>query len=155
MRTNSILLAFFVIGASFLMTPSCKKNGNCNKKNISSNGSDESHNFGMNCMTCHASGGEGYGCFTAAGSVSNATLTTNVSSGTVKFYTLANGGGTLKYEVAIDSKGNFHTTESNDYTGLFPAITGPNGTTNYMSSSVPSGACNSCHGVSTAVLYGN
>jgi cytochrome c553 len=155
MRTNSILLAIFVIGASFLMTPSCKKNGNCNKKNISKNGSDESHNFGMNCMNCHASGGEGYGCFTAAGSVSNASLTTNISSGTVKFYTLANGGGTLKYEVAIDSKGNFHTTESNDYTGLFPAITGPNGTTNYMSSSVSSGACNSCHGVSTAELYGN
>ena len=61
----------------------------------------------------------------------------------------------LEDMLKIDSKGNFHTTESNDYTGLFPAITGPNGTTNYMSTVVPAGACNSCHGVSTAKLYAN
>jgi hypothetical protein len=155
MKITSILtVLFFVVGISVSL-PSCKKDGDCSVSNISSNGSDDSHNFGQNCLTCHKSGGEGKGCFNAAGSVYNTALSAHLSSGTVKFYTQPNGGGTLKYTVAIDSKGNFYTTESNTYTGLYPAITGPNGTTNYMSTTIGSGACNSCHGSSTSALFAN
>lgn len=155
MKINSILFILF-IGITILgSTLSCKKEGNCDEKNISEAGNDESHNFGMNCMQCHKSDGEGEGCFSVAGSVSNTSLAAPLTSGTVKLYTAANGGGTLKHTIQIDSKGNFHTTESIDYTGLYAAITGPGGTTNYMSSSLTNGACNTCHGVSTSKLWGN
>lgn len=155
MKINSILLGVF-IGSSVLMsTLSCKKEGTCDEKNISEAGSDESHNFGNNCMQCHSSGGEGEGCFSIAGSASTTSLDSPLTSGTVKLYTAANGGGTLKHTIQIDSKGNFHTTESIDYTGLYAAITGPSGTTNYMSSSLTNGSCNTCHGVSTSKLWGN
>lgn len=155
MKVNSFLIGLFAISIAFLISPSCKKNNTCGEVNISEAGGDESHNFGMNCMNCHTSGGKGEGCFTAAGSVSNSSLTSNLTSGTVKFYTQPNGGGTLKYTIQIDSKGNFHTTESNDFTGLFPVITGADGIPHYMSSSLSSGSCNSCHGVSTGKLYAN
>ena len=155
MKIYSILFSGFIVCSLFFSATGCKKNGKCNQENISSAGSDESHNFGVNCMTCHTSGGEGKGCFSVAGSVSNVGLTSPLIAGTIKLYTGANGGGTLKHTIQIDAKGNFHTTESVDYSGLYAAITGPNGTTNYMSSSLSNGSCNSCHGGSTSKLYGN
>lgn len=155
MKINAVLFAGFVAGTILFAMPSCEKNGKCGKKNISSAGSNESHNFGMNCMTCHTSGGEGKGCFNVAGSVSNNTLSSNLTAGTVKLYTAANGGGTLKYTIEIDAKGNFHTTESVDYTGLYAVVTGSNGVAHYMGSSLSSGSCNSCHGNSTTKLWAN
>lgn len=154
MKINSILMTLLIVSATLLAVPSCKKTSDCSETNISSSGGDDSHNFGQNCMSCHTSGGTGKGCFNVSGSASNSALTSNLSSGTIKFYTAANGGGTLKYTVAIDAKGNFHTTESNTYTGLYPAITGPSGTTKYMSTAISTGACNSCHGASTTKLWG-
>jgi hypothetical protein len=155
MKINSILASIFVVIVIFLVSPSCKKNNVCGETNISESGGDDSHNFGQNCMNCHTSGGKGEGCFVVAGSVSNSALTSNLTSGTVKFYTEPNGGGTLKATVQIDSKGNFHTTESIDVIGLYPVITGSNGVPHSMGSSLSSGSCNSCHGVSTGKLYAN
>lgn len=155
MKINSILFVAFIAGITFYSTVGCEKKGKCGSTNISSSGSTKSHNFGQNCLNCHKSGGEGDGCFSVAGSVSNSSLTSPLSSGTVKLYTAADGGGTLKYTIQIDAKGNFHTTESIDVTGLFPAVTGSDGTPHYMGSSLSSGACNSCHGVSTGSLWGN
>ncbi|MEN9998666.1 MAG: hypothetical protein RI922_1656 [Bacteroidota bacterium] len=155
MKINSILFIAFIAGATIFSTVGCEKKGKCGSTNISSAGSNKSHNFGQNCMNCHKSGGEGDGCFSVAGSTSNSSLTSPLSSGTVKLYTAANGGGTLKYTIQIDAKGNFHTTESIDVTGLYPAVTGSDGTPHYMGSSLSSGACNSCHGVSTVKLWGN
>lgn len=155
MKVNTLLFSAFVLMTIVMATPSCKKNGKCDEDNISEAGGDDSHNFGNNCMQCHTSGGEGEGCFSVAGSVSNSNLTAPLTAGTVKLYTGPNGTGTLKHSIQIDSKGNFHTTEAIDYTGLYAAITGPNGTTNYMGSSLSNGACNSCHGSATAKLYAN
>ena len=155
MKVYSILFSGFAIVAISVSLLSCKKNADCSETNISSAGSDDSHNFGQNCMSCHTSGEKGEGCFTVAGSVSNSSLTTPLTSGTVKLYTQANGGGTLKHTFQIDSKGNFHTTESIDYTGLYASVTGSNGTTQYMSSALSSGSCNSCHGASTSKLWAN
>lgn len=155
MKGYTFLLMIFLGIMITLFNTGCEKHGECDEVNISSTGSDESHNFGMNCMQCHVSGGEGEGCFTVAGSATGADLTTHLSSGSIKLYTQPNGGGTLKHVIQIDSKGNFHTTEQVDMNGLYPAISGPGGSMKYMSSSPGNGACNSCHGVSTAKVWAN
>jgi hypothetical protein len=133
---------------------SCEKEGACDEYNVSEINGDDSHNFGNNCIQCHQSGGEGEGCFNVAGSVKNNLLTAPATSGQVEFYTLPNGGGTLTYTVPIDSKGNFYSTEAMSVSGLYPAIKNATGTM-YMSSTLSSGACNSCHGNSTGALYAN
>jgi hypothetical protein len=153
MKTNTALFFVFMVASATLFFVSCKKDRNCNETNNSAAGESESHNFGMNCMNCHTAGGKGEGCFNAAGSVSDSLLTSHLSSGTVKFYTQPDGAGQLKYTIPIDEKGNFFTTESISVNGLYPAITGPDGTTNYMSSSLTNNACNSCHGVTTLKLW--
>ena len=149
-----IFLVFLTMAGMLLLT-NCEKDHGCGEVNISQSGESESHNFGANCMQCHADGGEGEGCFTAAGSVMNTGLTAHVTSGTVKFFTQPNGGGQLKYTIQIDANGNFFTTESMDLSGLYPAISGSSGTAAYMSSSPGTGKCNSCHGVSTSKLFAN
>jgi hypothetical protein len=153
MKSNSFLLVAFGVGLIALSFMGCRKDRNCNESNNSASGENRSHNFGQNCLNCHTSGGEGEGCFQAAGSVTDGTILTHVVSGTVKFFTEPNGAGQLKYSIPIDSKGNFYTTESISINGLFPAIIGPSGVAHYMSSSVSTGACNSCHGVSTSKLW--
>ena len=90
----------------------------------------------------------------AAGSVENSALTAQATGGQVEFYTEANGGGTLKYTIQIDGKGNFYSTEAMTLTGLYPAIKNANGTM-YMGSSLSTGACNTCHGNSTGAFYAN
>jgi hypothetical protein len=154
MKFYSFLTVVFLGSILVFAFPSCKKN-KCGETNVSFSGGSKSHNFGQNCLDCHKSGGEGEGCFNVAGSASNSALTSNLTGGSIKLYTGPNGTGTLKSTFSIDSKGNFYTTESVDYSGLYPAITGPSGSTSYMSSSLNSGACNSCHGVSTGKIFSN
>jgi hypothetical protein len=154
MKFYSSLTIVFLATILVFTFPSCKKN-KCGDTNVSFSGGSKSHNFGQNCLNCHKSGGEGEGCFNVAGSASNSSLTSNLTGGTIKLYTGAGGTGTLKYTIQIDSKGNFYTTESIDYSGLYPAITGTSGATSYMSSSLNTGACNSCHGVSTGKIFSN
>lgn len=132
----------------------CEKEGACDEYKVSTSNSNKSHNFGLNCMQCHQASGEGEGCFSVAGSVRNAQLTAPVTSGQVEFYTGPNGTGTLKYSLEIDSKGNFYTTGPIVVTGLYPAVKNVNGTI-YMGSSLSTGACNSCHGVSTQIIHAN
>ena len=74
------------------------------------------------------------------------------NGGTVELYTEPNGGGTLKYTIAIDAKGNFYSTANISYSGLYPKVTSPSGASIYMNSPLSSGACNSCHGPSTSKL---
>lgn len=156
MKIYTVLFMFFFLSVGTVLTMSCEKNNeSCTESNISESGSDDSHNMGLNCMQCHTSGGGGKGCFNVAGTVYNQAQTATVSSGTVKFFTGPNGTGNVVKSIAIDSKGNFHTTEAVDVSNLYPAITGPSGTTQYMSTKPPTGACNSCHGVSTDKLWGN
>lgn len=152
---NKILLISFIVVSSILLFSNCEKEGKCGVANIAQAGGSKSHNFGMNCMNCHKSGGEGKGCFSAAGSVSNAALTAHVTGGTVKFYTQPNGGGQLMYTLQIDSKGNFYTTESMNLSGLYPMIVSASGATASMSTGLTTGQCNSCHGSSTSGLYAN
>ncbi len=151
--TIRALMAIAAIG-SIITLGSCEKNRRCNEDNISQAGSNESHNNGMNCMTCHTKGGEGEGCFNVAGSVYNQALNSPMANAVIKLYTQPNGQGTLKYTIYGDAKGNFHTTDAVDYTGLYPAVSGPTGT-QYMGSALSTGACNSCHNSSTDKIWTN
>ena len=118
MKIYTFLFCAFIGSIILLATPSCKKNKDCTETNIGTSGGDDSHNFGMNCMNCHKSGGEGKGCFTVAGSVSNSSLTSPLTAGTVKLYTAANGGGTLKHSIQIDSKGWIYQYPEVGYTNI-------------------------------------
>ncbi len=116
-----ILLTFVLLG--LLVINSCRKeSGDSKETKISSAGSNNSHNMGQNCMTCHKSGGQGEGVFTIAGTVYDSLKTSTLATSTIKLYTQPNGTGTLKYTIQVDGKGNFYTTENIDFgAGLYPA----------------------------------
>jgi cytochrome c553 len=153
--SSGILTAMSVATIGIITLQSCESEGGCGKSNISHNGSHESHNNGANCMTCHKSGGEGEGCFNLAGSVYNGQSTTPLSNVTVNLYSEAQGAGELRFTLKGDALGNFFTTDDVTYSGLFASVTGPSGTPHYMSASLSSASCNSCHGVSTDRLNAN
>jgi hypothetical protein len=153
MKAQKLIFILFMLCVLSISFFSCKKDATCGETNISTSGGDDSHNNGQNCMQCHTNGGEGEGCFTAAGSVYNSALTSPVNSGKVEFFTQANGAGQLMYTVQIDSYGNFCSTADMNVAGLFPRVTGPTGTQQAMSSSLSSGKCNTCHNASTAKIW--
>ncbi len=148
--SNLFLFCGLIIG--LITLASCQKYWACKEDNISSTGSNKSHNKGMNCMQCHVSTGDGEGCFNVAGTIYQSDLQNTVASGKVELYTGPNGSGTLKYTIDIDGKGNFYTTAKVDYTGLYPKVTGPSGASIHMSTPLSSGACNACHGASTGKI---
>ena len=161
MKSKLITTTFILIGF-FFISQSCKKEKNTtsenqtesnNKTNVSSFGSVKSHNMGQNCMNCHKSGGTGEGWFNVAGTVYDSLKTNTYPNATVRLYTGPNATGILKYTGQVDAKGNFHTTEIVDFTGgLYPSIQGSL-SIQHMSSSITTGQCNSCHGVSTSKLW--
>lgn len=107
--------------------------------------SNESHNVGLNCMSCHTTGGPGEGLFTVAGTVYDQAGAV-MPKATIKLYSEANGAGTEVASVEVDTKGNFYTTATVDFgKGLYPAVIGTSGKAKYMVSSVTSGQCNDCH----------
>ena len=148
--SNLFLFCGLIIG--LITLASCQKYWACKEDNISSAGSNKSHNKGMNCMQCHVSTGDGEGCFNVAGTIYQSDLQNTVASGKVELYTGPNGSGTLKYTIDIDGKGNFYTTAKVDYTGLYPKVTGPSGASIHMSTPLSTGACNACHGASTGKI---
>lgn len=127
---------------------------NENETIISYNNATESHNLGLNCMSCHWSGGSGEGSFTVAGSLYINTQESAYPNGSIKITTEPNSAGTLIKTIEIDSKGNFYTTEAiNLGNGLYVGVYGTNGEKKFMSSKITSGACNSCHGNSTDKIH--
>ena len=158
MQQSKIFSSLMVIIIVAGILQSCKKTNttqseNQNETKISTHGSTKSHNSGQNCMTCHKPGGSGEGWFAIGGSVYDTLLTSVYPNATVKLFTGANGSGTLKYTIQVDALGNFYTTESIDFgSGLFPAVQG-NTSTRFMSTSITTGQCNSCHGVSSNRLW--
>ncbi|MEI6123206.1 MAG: hypothetical protein WCQ95_06200 [Bacteroidota bacterium] len=138
---------------ALILTQSCKKSS---QANISASNGTKSHNMGQNCMNCHKSGGSGTGTFTVAGTVYDAAMTATNGNGTLHLFTGASGTGTVTATIDVDSKGNFFTTESVDFTsGLYPAITGTSGNTKFMVAKATSGQCNSCHGSTTDKIWVN
>lgn len=149
MKTKSTLI--LISGLFILLLNSCTSNGD--EKNISKYLSDRSHNMGMNCMDCHKENGGGNGWFVVAGTVYDSLQVTPYPGATVKLYTGPNGTGTLVHTIEVDTKGNFHTTETIDFgAGLHPVVIGNMGS-KYMSSTISIGACNSCHGSTTGRIW--
>ncbi len=147
---KTIILSIIIIGIFTLNA--CEKEGG-NATEVSANGSNRSHNMGRNCMDCHKSGGEGKGWFYVAGTVYDSTITSPLPNSTVYLYTSPNGNGTLKYTIHGDAKGNFYTTDAIDFgTGLYPVVSGST-TSRNMSTSITTGQCNSCHGVTTDKIW--
>ena len=108
--------------------------------------SGTSHNTGKNCMSCHQ--------FTAAGSVYNKALSSGFTGAVVKLTSQANGAGTVLGTFTVNKSGSFYTSSSINYgTGIYVSVTGSSGATKYMSSAITTGACNSCHGTSTAKVW--
>jgi hypothetical protein len=143
----------FITWFSFILFAACEKE-NENETKISQNYSDESHNFGQNCMSCHVSGGSGEGWFTVAGSLFDYMQTNPYSNGSVKFTTLPNGTGLPVKTIEVDSKGNFYTTEEMDFgNGLFVGVFGRNGEEKFMNAKITDGACINCHGLSTEKIW--
>jgi hypothetical protein len=129
---------------------SCEKE---NETKISKYNSDDSHNAGLNCMTCHTKGGEGEGWFEVAGTVYESNRTTTYPNATVRFYTGPNGTGDLKYTIQVDGLGNFYTTEGISFGGgLYVSVEGDQ-QVKHMPSAVTTGACNSCHGGQTGKIW--
>lgn len=150
MKKNVLTILFGAV-MSLIAFQACEDDGNETK--ISSYNSDESHKAGQDCMICHISGGDGEGWFTVAGTVYESGLTSVLPNATVKLFTETNGTGELVATIEVDEKGNFYTTKMIDFeTGLYTLVEG-NTTTKNMNSSITSGKCNSCHGVSTDRIW--
>lgn len=144
-----------ILSGVFLITTNACKKGNEGRyeTNISHYNEKESHNMGMNCMSCHSKGGGGEGWFEIAGTVYDTSFTRTYPDVTVRLYTGPNGTGKLKYTIEGDALGNFFTTKNAKFgTGLYPSIEGKT-STKYMSSPITIVACNSCHGNSTGKLW--
>jgi cytochrome c553 len=152
MKKYRIFMLAIAFTGSIAFISSCKKDKN--ETNISQAGETKSHNMGKNCFDCHKSGGSGKGWFTIAGTVYDSTQSSTYANAVVKLYTQQNGAGTLKATVYGDGNGNFFTTEAYDLSaGVYPSVMGTGGAVKYMMSSVTTGACNSCHGVSVGKLW--
>ena len=152
---SAFLIAFLLLTSMFVFQSCEKEDEGCDEENMSIAGDDESHNAGQNCMQCHYDGGEGEGCFVVAGTVYDSLQQTTKTSGSIEFYTEPNGQGQKVKTVAIDSKGNFFTTDLFNVQGLYPVAVGTSGSKQYMGSALTSGQCNSCHGVSTNKIWVN
>lgn len=125
-----------------------------NEIKISRYNDDESHKNGQNCMNCHTSGGGGEGWFTIAGSVYDSLKLNPYPNATIRLFEGPNDSGALIKTIEVDGKGNFYTTESVDFDkGLYTSLTDNSGNVKFMKSSISTGQCNSCHGVSTDKIW--
>lgn len=106
-----------------------------------------SHNTGRNCLGCHTN-------FEMAGSIYNKSFTSVYPRAKVIITTQANGAGMVLSIQTSDNSGNFHTYNPISFgNGVFVYIEGTSGRHKYMKSAITSGACNSCHGSSTAKVW--
>ena len=156
MKKTSIITLQFIVLISITIIQSCAKAST--KVVVSSSNSKRSHNLGKNCMSCHTNGteaGNEGGVFHIAGSVYDSTFSNANPNSTIYMYTGPGGTGTLKYTIPVDQKGNFYATGGVDFSAaLYPVVQGLT-STYHMSSPTTSGACNSCHNVTTEKIWAN
>ncbi|MCG6925801.1 MAG: carboxypeptidase-like regulatory domain-containing protein [Acidobacteria bacterium] len=95
-----------------------------------------SHNAGRDCLQCHN--------FTLAGTVYRDDGSTYPGA-VVRITSQAEDGGEVLVNVTTDASGNFYTSTPVGWDdGLYTDVQGT-GVLRSMGTSVPSGACNSCH----------
>lgn len=140
---GTIALVFGIVAAS-----GCK-HGKCGS-GPTSTAQGSSHNAGENCMRCHLPDGPGEICWTIAGTIYDSNGQHPMTGANVRFFTGPQGTGELRLSIASDRNGNIHTSDDVTFgNGLFPAIVN-GGDTAFMTEPIHDGACNRCHGVSTA-----
>lgn len=150
-----LMLCFSSVVMSYFLS-SCEQESDEgeNETMISYHFLSKSHNTGENCMKCHQRGANGEGWFTIAGSVYLPNLSTPNPNGKILLYTAPNGGGSVKYSIEVDGNGNFYTTNAIDFgSGLYAAHRNGRDSVQYMSEKLTSGACNSCHGITTLSIW--
>lgn len=104
-----------------------------------------SHNTGKNCISCHK--------YYVGGSVYQKDLSSAYAGAVVQLSSQVNGAGTVVAKITTDKNGNIYTSNTVKFgTGLYVSVTG-NSVTKYMTSSITSGGCNSCHGSSTSKVW--
>ena len=125
----------------------------------SASGDDESHNFGLDCMSCHnIKPSEAYregGWWRIAGSVANEDGSGPFTNATIELWSEPDRSGVLYYTLQVDAKGNFYTEKIVDYNGTcFPAVVN-NETGEYesMNQAYHAGGCNSCHGITEELIH--
>ena len=144
-----LFVLLFVLGA-------CEKEEGENEYLVSENFSEESHNTGQDCMSCHVPGGNADGWFTVAGSVYDPQLEEPVANGVIELTTEPQSAGSIIASIEIDAKGNFYTTEPIIIVdGLYATVESQEGNKEYMLTQVTNGSCNSCHGESTDRIWVN
>lgn len=152
MKVRKFLYSFMALAAMFIVFQACDDDdddneGNCGETNISERFSNDSHNNGQNCFTCHNASGPGEGCFKVAGSLYDTTGNVPRGNGTIKLTTGFQGTGDVVATIEVDAKGNFHTTNDIDWglDGLHVQVVSANGNTYNMATRISEGSCNSCH----------
>ncbi len=101
-------------------------------------------------MRCHLPVGEGEICWKVAGTIYNSGGQQPFSGAEVRLFSKPLGAGEVRLSIQSDRDGNIHTSEDLSFGyGLFPAVIKGSDTA-FMSGSIRDGACNRCHGVSTA-----
>lgn len=146
-------IAIFLFSILFVLG-GCEKDENENEYLVSENFSEESHNAGKDCMSCHAPGGNGDGWFTVAGTVYDKQLGEPLANGVVELTTEPQSEGSIIATIEVDAKGNFYTTEAiNPADGLYATVESQDGNKVYMISEITNGSCNSCHGSSTDKIW--
>lgn len=125
---------------------------------VSSNGSMAGSSMKDNCMDCHKKGAT-QGGFTVAGTLFQSDSITRYPNGYVELYSqppdsLGNLADTVVAKIEVDGAGNFYTTHPIDLSqGVYPRVTSSQGYRRSMENPITNGACNSCHGVSTANIH--
>jgi hypothetical protein len=110
-----------------------------------------SHNAGRNCLQCHNGGSEAP-TWTLAGTVYRSDGVTANPAATVRLTRGPDGTGGVVLTLTTDGSGNFYTASSVDFgAGLFPEVSGSDGVRVSMPTTVPNGACNSCHDSSNRI----
>jgi cytochrome c553 len=152
-RISIITLAFAIIASAYIIS-SCTHTFDCGSETKVSTANGKSHNAGKDCLSCHTSGGQGEGCFSAGGTVYDKTGVI-APTASILFYSAPNGGGTLKATIPVNTSGSFYSSQS--MVGYYPAVVSKAGVKTFMSTPIATGGggCALCHGNTTDKILVN
>ena len=153
MKKSFVLTIGFCFAIIAIIFSSCK-HGCGGASEASQYNSNNSHYSGLNCFNCHSGTGEGTSCFAVAGTVFDKNKSGTKSNPTVRLYSKPDGAGVLIKTIEGDELGNFYDGNA-DGLGVrfYPVVISPNGSIQKMLEPITTGACNSCHGITTDRIW--
>jgi hypothetical protein len=136
MTTLLSLLMASLVGCGAKQSPTGPSGSSSSSS--SSTATSASHNAGRNCLDCHS--------FTVAGTVYKSDGAAVAPGATIRLTSKADATVAVDMTLTADGSGNFYTSSRITFgSGLTVASVGGTGSARTMSTSVTSGACNSCH----------